>query len=69
MSVYVLTIGEAAKLLQRHPTAIRRMVRSGELGGIVRRGGGWVTVASIEALVGASLNLADDLGQIGRVPA
>ena len=57
MSVYVLTIGEAAKLLQRHPTAIRRMLRSGELGGVIRPGGGWVTAQSIERLVGAPLRL------------
>ena len=56
MTVYVLTIGETARLLRRHPTAIRRMVRSGELGGVVRRGGGWVTVASVERLLGAKIN-------------
>ena len=53
----VLTIPETARLLRRHPVTIRRMIRSGELGGVVRRGGGWVTVASIEGLLGVPLRL------------
>lgn len=69
MTVYVLTVGETARLLRRHPTAIRRMIRSGELGGIVRPGGGWVSVASVEQLIGASLNLADDRGEIEPAPS
>jgi hypothetical protein len=56
----LLTITEAARLLRRHPTAIHRMVRSGELGGVVRRGGGWVTAASIEKLLGVPLHLVEE---------
>ena len=68
MTAYVLTVSETAKLLRRHPTAIRRMVRNGELSGIIRHGGGWVLVSSIEELIGAPLRLADDRGEI-EVPA
>lgn len=56
----LLSIPETAQLLKRHPTAIRRMVNSGELSGVVRRGGGWVIVESIEQLLGAPLHLTDD---------
>lgn len=56
----VLTIRETARLLKRHPTAIRRMVRNGELRGVVRRGGGWVTARSVEELLGAPLGTVVD---------
>lgn len=58
-----ISIPETARLLRRHPVTIRRMVRKGELGGVVRRGGGWVSVASIERLIGTPLHLADDRGK------
>lgn len=64
----VLSIPETAEILGRHPVTIRRMVRSGELGGTVRRGGGWVTVASIERLIGVPLHLADDSHEIEAAP-
>ncbi len=66
--MHVLAISETARLLRRHPTAIRRMVRSGELGGVVRRGGGWVTVASVEQLLGAPLDLVDNRGEPMEAP-
>ena len=66
--VHVLTVSETARLLRRHPTAIRRMLRSGELGGVVRRGGGWVIVASIERLLGEPLHLTNGPGEIERAP-
>lgn len=65
----VLSIPETAEILGRHPSTIRRMVRNGELGGVLRHGGGWIAVESIERLVGTSLNLADDCGETGRVLA
>ena len=64
----VLSITETAEILRRHPVTIRRMVRRGELGGVIRRGGGWVTVASIERLLGARLHLAEDAGERETAP-
>ena len=53
----VLSIPETAEILGRHPVTIRRMIRNGELGGVLRHGGGWVLVSSVEALIGAPLHL------------
>lgn len=53
----LLSIPETAEILGRHPVTIRRMVRSGELGGVVRRGGGWITLESVENLIGVPLRL------------
>lgn len=52
----VLTIMEAAEVLRLHPATIRKMVARGELDGVVRRGLGRVTLASVERLLSGSIH-------------
>lgn len=66
--MHVLTISEAAELLRVCPATIRRMIRRGQLDGVTRRSLGRVTLASIERLLGAPQDLADDSGEIGPSP-